>query len=341
MTNSTPNLNYGSILFLGSGETASAGRILHEQLFQKVSKKKINVAVLETPAGFEPNSEQVASEVSDFFTEKLQNYHPDVKIIPARRRDGNFSTNSEEIISDIKSADHIYLGAGSPTYLVKHLEDTLALQALHNQHKKGSSICLTSASSIAFGKWTLPVYEIFKVGLDLYWQDGLDFFSRFNLDLSVIPHWNNNDGGKKIDTSRCYLGKERVDKLLKMLPDESVVLGLDEHTGLLLDFSHKAVSVVGKGSVHLIQGGYEKIYTNGDEFKFEDLGDFTMPEDDLSLLNNSILEEIPRNIIELAEKRLQSRKNKEWDEADRLRSKVSELGYQIEDNNDGYSVSKL
>ena len=66
-----------------------------------------------------------------------------------------------------------------------------------------------------------------------------------------------------------------------------------------------------------------------------------MPEDDLSLLNNSILEEIPRNIIQLAEKRLQSRKNKEWDEADRLRSKVSELGYQIEDNNDGYSVSKL
>ena len=57
--------------------------------------------------------------------------------------------------------------------------------------------------------------------------------------------------------------KSSVDKLLKMLPDESVVLGLDEHTGLLLDFSHKAVSVVGKGSVHLIQGGYEKIYTNG------------------------------------------------------------------------------
>ena len=57
--------------------------------------------------------------------------------------------------------------------------------------------------------------------------------------------------------------------------------------------------------------------------------------------DQKLLEVIPRNIIELAEKRLQSRKNKEWDEADRLRSKVSELGYQIEDNNDGYSVSKL
>ena len=79
MTNSNFNPNYGSILFLGSGETASAGRILHEQLFQKLSKKQVNVAVLETPAGFEPNSQQVASEVSDFFTDKLQNYHPDQK----------------------------------------------------------------------------------------------------------------------------------------------------------------------------------------------------------------------------------------------------------------------
>ncbi len=341
MTNSNPKLNYGSILFLGSGETASAGRILHEQLFQKLSKKKINVAVMETPAGFEPNSEQVALEVSDFFTDKLQNYHPDVKIVPARRRDGDFSTNSEEIISDIKSADHIYLGAGSPTYLVKHLEDTLALETLCDQHQNGSSICLTSASSIAFGKWTLPVYEIFKVGLDLYWQDGLDFFSRFNLDLSVIPHWNNNDGGKKIDTSRCYLGKERVDKLLKMLPDESVVLGLDEHTGLLLDFSQQTVNVVGKGSVHLIQAGNEIKYTNGQEFEFTELGDFIMPENELSAANDFLLEQIPVNIIELAEMRLQSRRNKEWAEADRLRNKLSELGYQIEDNNDGYNVSKL
>lgn len=341
MTNSNFNPNYGSILFLGSGETASAGRILHEQLFQKLSKKQVNVAVLETPAGFEPNSQQVASEVSDFFTDKLQNYHPDVKIVPARRRDGDFSTNSAEIISDIKSADHIYLGAGSPTYLVKHLENTLALEALYDQHQNGSSICLTSASSIAFGKWTLPVYEIFKVGLDLYWQNGLDFFSRFNLDLSVIPHWNNNDGGKKIDTSRCYLGKERVDTLLKMLPDESVVLGLDEHTGLLLDFFKQTVNVVGKGSVHLIQAGNETIYTNGDEFQFTDLGDFIMPDNELSVVNNLILEPIPQNIIDLAEMRLVSRKNKEWDYADRLRNEIFELGYQIDDNNDGYSVLKL
>ena len=66
-----------------------------------------------------------------------------------------------------------------------------------------------------------------------------------------------------------------------------------------------------------------------------------MPENELSAANDFLLEQIPVNIIELAEMRLQSRRNKEWAEADRLRNKLSELGYQIEDNNDGYNVSKL
>ena len=340
MTYSTTNLNYGSVLFLGSGETASAGRILHEQLFQKHAKKKINVAVLETPAGFEPNSEAVAQEVSDFFTEKLQNFHPDVKIIPARRRDGEFSTNSEEIVRGIKSADHIYLGAGSPTYLVKHLYHSLMFDVIHNQHELGSSVCLTSASSIAFGRWTLPVYEIFKVGMDLYWEEGLNFFSRFNLDISVIPHWNNNDGGNKIDTSRCYLGKERVGKLLTLLPPESVVLGLDEHTGLHLDFSSQTVSVLGKGSVHLIKSGQETIFSNGAKFSFNQLGEFKFPSIESTVKLNSQLLQVPDEIIAIAELRLNARKTQNWMEADNLRTKLSNMGYTIEDKNDGYKVLK-
>jgi cyanophycinase-like exopeptidase len=341
LTHSTINLNYGSILFLGSGETSSTGRILHEQVFQKYTKKKINVAVLETPAGFEPNSDAVAKDIADFFTQKLKNFHPDVEIIPARRRDGDFSTNSEQIICGIKSADHIYLGAGSPTYLVKHLYESLALDAIHDQHELGSSVCLTSASSIAFGRWTLPVYEIFKVGMDLYWEQGLNFFSRFNLDISVIPHWNNNDGGNKIDTSRCYLGKQRVEELLTLLPSESLVLGLDEHTGLHLEFSTQTVSVLGKGSVHLIKSGQETIFTNGAKFPFSQLGDFKLPSIESTGKLNSQLLHIPDDIVTIAELRLNARKKRNWIEADNLRKKICSMGYTIEDNNNGYNISKV
>ena len=51
---------------------------------------------------------------------------------------------------------------------------------------------------MASGRYTLPVYEIYKVGQDLHWIDGLSFFGDFGLRLSVIPHWNNNDGGQEL-----------------------------------------------------------------------------------------------------------------------------------------------
>ena len=72
MNNNGSKIIYGSVLFIGSGETTSTGRILHEQLFKKIDKRPIYISILETPAGFETNSESVAEEVQIFFREKLQ-----------------------------------------------------------------------------------------------------------------------------------------------------------------------------------------------------------------------------------------------------------------------------
>ena len=326
-------------MFIGSGETTSTGRILHEQLFKKIDKRPIYISILETPAGFETNSESVAEEVQIFFREKLQNYHPVPEIIHARRNEGLFSTNSDKIVTGIRNADHIYLGAGSPTYLAKHLRDSLAMKYIRLQHQKGSSICLTSASSIAFGKWLLPVYEIFKVGEDLHWADGLDFFRLFNLDISVIPHWNNNDGGLKVDTSRCYLGKERMGKLIDLLPTSAVIIGVDEHTGLLMDFDKQIGVVMGKGSVHVLKNGMEEQFNDRDIIPLGHFGEFNYPNifydtDDIESNN------IPTEIKNMAELRWEARKNQRWEAADKLRSKIFALGYSIKDSTDGYDISR-
>ena len=339
MNNSDSKIKYGSILLIGSGETTSTGRILHEQLFKKIDKNPIYISVLETPAGFETNSEFVAQEVDIFFNQKLQNYHPVVEIIHARRNEGLFSTNSDKIVSGIKNADHIYLGAGSPTYLAKHLRDSLAMKYIRLQHEKGSSICLTSASSIAFSKWLLPVYEIFKVGEDLHWDNGLDFFQLFNLDISVIPHWNNNDGGLKIDTSHCYLGKDRMGKLIDLLPTSAVIIGIDEHTGLLMDFDKQIGFVIGKGSVYVLKNGIGKQFSDQTIIPFGYLGAFNYPNvfrytDDTDIGTNNI----PLEIKNMAELRWEARKKQHWEEADELRFKISELGYFIKDSIDGYDL---
>ena len=56
-----------------------------------------------------------------------------------------------------------------------------------------------SAMALAVSTHTLPVYEIFKVGSELHWMPGLDLFKGIGLDLTIVPHWNNNEGGAKLD----------------------------------------------------------------------------------------------------------------------------------------------
>ena len=60
----------------------------------------------------------------------------------------------------------------------------------------------------------------------------------------------------------------------------------------------------------------------------------------LSLNKKADVEEIPEEVIRLAEKRLKARAEKNWAESDRLRSEISALGYSIKDSKDGYELSR-
>ncbi len=51
-------------------------------------------------------------------------------------------------------------------------------------------------------------------------------------------------------------------------------------------------------------------------------------------------EEIPEEVIKLAEERLKARTEKNWAESDRLRDEISALGYSIKDSKDGYELKQ-
>ena len=51
--------------------------------------------------------------------------------------------------------------------------------------------------------------------------------------------------------------------------------------------------------------------------------------------------EIPTNIVELAEQRLQLRKEKRWAESDLLREAIALKGYVIKDTPNGYEITKI
>lgn len=55
---------------------------------------------------------------------------------------------------------------------------------------------------------------------------------------------------------------------------------------------------------------------------------------------NETQENIPEEVIKLAEERLKARQEKNWAESDRLRDEILALGYSIKDSKEGYELSR-
>ena len=345
-------MTLGKIAFLGSGETSLAGGRIFESLVRDL-KEPLRIALMETPAGFELNSTQVVGRVGEFMMTRLGNYKPVVDLVAARKKDSPFSPDDPEIVKPLLHANMIFMGPGSPTYAIRQLKDTLAWDVIRARHRLGATLIFASAATISVGAHALPVYEIYKVGQDVHVVDGLNFFADFGLHLSFMPHWNNADGGVDLDTSRCFVGMDRFAEWCKLIPDENTTLGLDEHTGIILDFENGKCEVSGVSSISLVRecDPEPEMHTSGTTFDLKKLGDIQIPnpiEKNIPahvwdmVCNAPPLEELPpEEVVALAKKRLQVRTNKQWDQSDQLRTEIASLGWMVQDSKDGYKLVKI
>jgi cyanophycinase-like exopeptidase len=342
-------MTLGRIAFLGSGETSLAGGRIFETL-ARLLPDPARVAVLETPAGFELNSASVAGRVADFLKIRLQNYSPRVDVVPARKRNSPFSPDDPEILKPLLDANLIFMGPGSPTYAVRQLQGTLAWDIIRARHRMGATLIFASAATISVGAWVLPVYEIYKVGQDVHSLPGLNFFSDFGIPLSFIPHWNNTDGGADLDTSRCFIGMERFAQWCDLIPSDQTIVGLDEHTGLILDFEKNECIVSGVSSVSLVRECDPEIYAAGKTFPLSELGAFNIPAFEegistaaLELIHHAtrVEEETPdAETLSLLDARKQARASKDWAASDRLRDEIAARGWAVVDTAAGQTLAK-
>jgi hypothetical protein len=342
---------FGPIALIGSGETSLAGGRIFEDIAQLVPQP-LRVAILETPAGFELNSPKVAGRVGDFLTSRLQNFNPLIDIIQARKRGTPFSPDEPKILQSLLQANLIFMGPGSPTYAVRQFKGSLAWDLIRARHRLGAALVFASATVIAVGSYALPVYEIYKVGEDVSLVPGLDFFRDFNLRLSLLPHWDNTDGGDEVDTSRCFVGIERFAQWCQWLPPGHTTMGLDEHTGIIFDFTKRKCFVKGVSSVTLLQGCNPEIFPAGTEFSFDELGKFRKPETlqtgiskrAWKMIKNALpasnLDYAPADVIRMAEKRQEARQKQDWALADFLRQQINALGWSVQDTPDRQKIVK-
>lgn len=349
----------GTVTLMGSGETSPMAGQVYETLARELLNRfppPLQISVLETPAGFEGNAQRVAGRVVEFLSTRLQNYHPQVQAIAARKKGSQFSPDALDIVKPLYDSQMIFFGPGSPTYTVRQLIDSLAWHILLARHRLGADLVLASAAIISLSALSLPVYEIYKVGEDVHWKPGLDFFKPYGLNLAIIPHWNNRDGGDELDTSRCFMGQERFDQLRAMLPPDMTILGIDEHSALTIDLGARSCIVRGIGQVHIVNGADQQECSAGCSFSIEDLGQYHPLSNPADGLPEAVWEQaiaaqraaaqhasqedtspplVPDEVQALVNQRQSARQAKNWLRADQIRDQINELGWEVKDTPTG------
>lgn len=343
----------GRLVLMGSGEASPSGRKVFDWLFRRLPSP-LKIALLETPAGFQPNSALVAARIDTFLKQRLSGHPLDITIVPARRRGSAFSPDDPAYADMVLRADSTFMGPGSPTYAVRQLQGSILWDAARYRFSEGGTLVLASAAVLALGKYTLPVYEIYKVGADLGWTPGLDLFGQAGrTPLVFVPHFSNREGGAELDTTHCYMGEDRFSQLYAMLPSDAVIIGVDEHTSLICELASDTGIVMGQGVVTLIRNGERTVIPNGKSFSLREWGDFDwsavaadVPAGLIERAAQLELEQqqetpppVPAEVLALVEQREAARQQRAWAASDALRAQIAELGYQVDDTPEGPRLS--
>ena len=83
-----------------------------------------------------------------------------------------------------------------------------------------------------------------------------------------MPHYDNKEGATH-DTRFCYLGEERLTALEAELPDHVGVLGVDEHTAMLIDVEARTMTVAGNGVVSVRRRGDTRTFAAGESLTLD------------------------------------------------------------------------
>lgn len=258
----------GTITLMGSGELTASMVEVHKSLIGALPVPG-KITFIDTPAGYQPNVDQISAGAVDYFKNRVQQ---PMEVASYKSRVATSEVEAAKALQKLRDSSYILMGPGSPTYTVEQFQHTAITTILAERIKAGACLTAASAAALTMGYYTLPVYEIYKVGQPLHWLKGLDLLAVFDLHLVVVPHWNNAEGGTH-DTSRCFMGQDRFGQLMALMEQPIPILGLDEHTACIINLSEDTFSVRGIGTVVLVRNGQQQTFNSGKKYPLSILRD--------------------------------------------------------------------
>jgi cyanophycinase-like exopeptidase len=262
------------LAIMGSGETSPTMVTIHKSLVARLGPGASNHGVLDhgavlldTPYAFQENAADISARSQAYFARSVG---LSVDVISEADR-GASKQQAAEAVAAIRGADWVFAGPGSPSYALSRWRGSQVPDALRDRIAAGTGITIiASAAAAAMGLLAVPVYEIYKVGADPHWLDGLDLLGVLGLRVAVIPHYDNAEGGSH-DTRFCYMGERRLSMIEDQIPPDAAVLGVDEHTALVLDLNASQAEVLGKGGATVRKAGVSTVLPAGSTLTLSDL----------------------------------------------------------------------
>jgi hypothetical protein len=254
------------LTIMGSGETTPTMSRVHRAVLDRLGERPVPAVILDTPYGFQENAADITARTVEYFAATVGAPFTVASFLSA---DADALIRETALVR-IREARLVFTGPGSPSYALRQWAGSEIPRLLADKLSRGGAVTMASAAALTLGRFTIPVYEIYKVGEAPRWLEGLDLLTPLGLPVAVVPHYDNAEGGNH-DTRFCYLGERRLRMLEAELPADAFILGVDGHTALVLDLDAGSGSVLGLGTVTVRKDGRSTVFAAGSEVSIAEL----------------------------------------------------------------------
>jgi len=232
----------GSLALVGSGEYLPAMSQFEKSLIEDGVKNGKEARYLQIPTAAGRESSDRLEYWKELGLRQAKNLGVEATYLPIYTRKDAFN---QEYVDAVANSALMYMSGGDPHHLAQVLIDTPLWDAILENWKSGASLAGCSAGAMVLSAH-IPNFRLLKkvptAGLNLL------------PEIRVIPHFNKFF--KWIPESAA--------KVLLHVPDNSILIGVDELTAIVKRTGDTEWIVIGEAKVHVLKGLPDQQLHNGE-----------------------------------------------------------------------------
>ncbi len=236
----------GSLALVGSGEYLPAMATFEKSLLDDGIKNGKRPIYVQIPTAAGQESDDRLEYWKELGKAQADRLGVDSIFLPIFTRE---DANNPEYATLIHNAALIYMSGGDPHYLAETLMGTALWDAIQENWRTGTSLAGCSAGAMVLSSH-IPNFRLLKKAPTA----GLNLLP----GIRVIPHFNKFF--KWIPDSAA--------KVLLHVPDDSILIGVDELTAIVKRSGDDQWVVVGEAKVHVLKGMPDQQLGDGEVITF-------------------------------------------------------------------------